>query len=141
MNELAWWKKVIVVLVLGTLGVLLYFSASAYFNVLVVPMMQGMDQEAAHRSISAVLVAISLGAAVIAAFFSVFLYEMTGGGRPLLWGLLFALPLILIQGYMLLQSRLDAAMLSIHIGEMLGILLAFLAVSWLGRAVFRRFFR
>lgn len=140
MNELAWWKKLLVILVLGTLAALLYFSASGFFNVFAVPLMKDLPPEQAHRAIGAVLVVISFGAALIAAFFSVFLYEMTGGGRPLLMGVVFALPLILIQGYVLLGARVDPAMLAIHLAEMVGILLAFILVAYLGRRVFRRFF-
>ena len=140
MNELAWWKKTIVILVLGTLAVLLYFSASGFFNVWVVPMMKDLSPERAHQSIGTVLVLISFVAAFIAAFFSVFLYEMTGGGRPLLMGIVFALPLILIQGYVLIGARLEPEMLTIHLVEMVGILLAFIMVAFLGRKVFRRFF-
>ena len=140
MNELAWWKKVLVILVLGTLAILLYFSASGFFNIWVVPMMKDLSPAQAHQSIGVVLVLISFVAAFIAAFFSVFLYEMTGGGRPLLMGILFSLPLILIQGYVLIVARLEPEMLTIHLVEMVGILLAFVVVSFLGRKVFRRFF-
>ena len=140
MNELAWWKKGIVIVVLGTLAVLLYFSASGFFNVWAVPLMKQLSPERAHQSIGMVLVAISFAAALIAAFFSIFLYEMTGGGRPLLMGTLFALPLILIQGYVLVDARLEPVMLTIHLVEMAGVLLAFILVSYLGRKVFRRFF-
>ncbi len=140
MNELAWWKKLLVILALGTLAILLYFSASGFFNVWVVPMMKDLSPAQAHQSIGVVLVLISFVAAFIAAFFSVFLYEMTGGGRPLLMGILFSLPLILIQGYVLIGARLEPEMLTIHLVEMVGILLAFVVVSFLGRKVFRRFF-
>ena len=135
MNELAWWKKVLVILVLGTLAILLYFSASGFFNVWVVPMMKDLSPAQAHQSIGVVLVLISFVAAFIAAFFSVFLYEMTGGGRPLLMGILFSLPLILIQGYVLIGARLEPEMLAIHLVEMVGILLAFVVVSFLGRTL------
>ncbi len=140
MNELSWWKKGLVILALGTLAVLLYFSAAAFFNVWVVPYMQKLAPEQAHRSIGAVLVLISFAAALIAAFFSVFLYEMTGGGRPLLMALVFSLPMVLIQAYVLTGAHLELAMLSIHLVEMAGIVLAFVLVSWLGRRVHRRFF-
>ena len=140
MNELAWWKRALVILVLGTLAILLYFSASGFFNVWVVPMMKDLSPERAHQSIGMVLVLISFVAAFIAAFFSVFLYEMTGGGRPLLMGIVFALPLILIQGYVLVGTRQGPEMLTIHLVEMVGILLAFVIVSFLGRKVYRRFF-
>lgn len=140
MNDLAWWKRALVILVLGTLAVLLYFSASGFFNIWVVPMMQQLSPEKAHENIAFVLVGISFLAAFIAAFFSVFLYEMTGGGRPLLMGVLFALPVILIQLYAVLGSRVSSTMLTIYLVETLGVLLAFVLVSFLGRRAFRRFF-
>jgi len=140
MNELAWWKQLPIVLILATLAVLLYFSASGFFNVWAVPLMKDLPPEQAHRAIGAVLVAISLAASFIAAFFSVFLYEMVGGGRPFWMGLLFGLPLVLIQAYVLLGARIDEQMLTIHLVEMLGILLAFVLVAFLGRWVHRRFF-
>ncbi len=140
MNEMAWWIKGIVILILGALGVLLYFSAAAFFNVWIVPFMQELAPEQAHRSIGPVLVLISFVAALIAAFFSVFLYEMIGGGRPLLMGVLFALPMILIQVYVLTGARLELAMLSIHLVEMVGIVAAYLLIAFFGRWVHRRFF-
>lgn len=140
MNELAWWKRSIIILVLGALAVLLYFSASGFFNIWAVPLMQKLSPEQAHQNIAMVLVGISFLAAFISAFFSVFLYEMTGGGRPLLMGILFALPVILIQLYVVFGSRLSPEMVTIYLVETVGVLLAFVLVSFLGRRAFRRFF-
>ncbi|HIE54578.1 MAG TPA: hypothetical protein EYP90_05265 [Chromatiaceae bacterium] len=140
MNELVWWKRILVILVLGTLAVLLYFSAAGFFNIWVVPMMQQLSPETAQKNINFVLVGISFLAALISAFFSVFLYEMTGGGRPLLMGVVFALPVILIQLYVVFDHQLSSTMLAIYLVETLGALVAFVLVSFLGRKAFRRFF-
>ncbi len=140
MNELAWWKRLIVILLLGALGTLLYFSGSAFFNVWVVPLMQELSPEQAHQSIAWVLVGISFLAALISAFFSVFLYEMTGGGRPLAMAILFALPLVLIQLYALTGSRLSTEMVAIYLFETLMIWVAYLLLSYAGRRTWRRFF-
>jgi len=140
MNELAWWKRLIVILLLGALGTLLYFSGSAFFNVWAVPLMQELSPEQAHQSIAWVLVGISFLAALISAFFSVFLYEMTGGGRPLLMAILFALPVVLIQLYALTGSRLSTEMVAIYLFETLMIWVAYLLLSYAGRRTWRRFF-
>ncbi len=140
MREKAWWLKTIVVLLLGALGTLLYFSAAAYFNVLVVPLITPASPEHAHSTVVAVLVAISFVAALIGAFFSVFLYEMVGGGRPVSMSLLFALPPVLFQLYALTGSRLSTPMVSIYLFENLVIWLAYLLLALAGNRVWKRFF-
>ncbi len=140
MNELAWWKQLLVIALLMTLGTFLYFSAAAFLNVWVVPKMQSLSTQAAHQSVIPVLIAISFLAAVIAAFFSVFLWEMTGGGRPLVWGVLFALPMVLIQTWLILAKRLAPEMALLFGLEMAGIVLAFLLMALGGHRVHRRFF-
>ncbi len=141
MNELAWWKQLLAIALLMTLGTFLYFSAAAFLNVWVVPKMQSLSTQAAHQSVLPVLIAISFVAALIAAFFSVFLWEMTGGGRPLLWGVLFALPMVVVQTWLILAKRLAPEMALLFGLEMAGILLAFVLLSYGGRWVYRRFFR
>ena len=140
MNELAWWKQLLVIALLMTLGTFLYFSAAAFLNVWVVPRMQSLSTETAHQSVIPVLIAISFVSAAIAAFFSIFLWEMTGGGRPLLWGVLFALPMVLIQTWLILAKRLAPEMALLFGLEMVGIVAAFVLLSYTGRWVHRRFF-
>lgn len=141
MNELAWWKQLLVIALLMTLGTFLYFSAAAFLNVWVVPKMQALSSQTAHQSVIPVLIAISFAAALIAAFFSVFLWEMTGGGRPLLWGVLFAVPMVAIQTWLILAKRLAREMALLFGLEMVGIVAAFVLLSYMGRWVHRRFFR
>ncbi len=140
MRERAWWLKTIVVSLLGALGTLLYFSAAAYFNVLVVPMITSFSPAHAHGTVVAVLVSISFVAALISAFFSAFLYEMVGGGRPLAMSLLFALPPVLFQLYALAGSRVSTPMVSIYLFENLVIWLAYLALALAGNRVWKRYF-
>ncbi len=140
MSELPLWMKVLAFLLLVPLGWVLYFSGSALFNVWAVPMMQGLSPEQAHQGIVPVLVGISFLAASIGAFFSVFLYELIGGGRPLLAATLFALPLVGAQLYALWGKRLTTDMVAVYLIEMVMIWFAYLLLSYLGRAVRRRFF-
>lgn len=127
--------------VLMVLGVLLYFSASAFLNVLAIPLLQNLAPEQTGQMIAAVLVIISFVAALIGGLFSVFLFEMAGGGyRPLLMGFVFSLPAVLVQGYVVISSGIPAAMMAIHILESMVVLLAFVLAAFAGRMVFRHFF-
>jgi hypothetical protein len=140
MHEQAWWLKLIVFLALATLGTLLYFSAAAFFNVWVVPRLKPVSPQHAHQVVSAVLVVISFVSALIGAFFSAFLYQMVGGGRPYSMALLFALPPVLVQLYALQGSRITSEMAWIYGVENIAILLAYLLLSMAGRRVWQRFF-
>ncbi len=127
--------------VLMVLGVALYFSASGFLNVFVIPLLKGLSPEQAGQLIMIVLVVISFIAALIGGFFSVFLFEMAGGGyRPLLMGFLFALPAALLQIYVVIIGEMPAEMAVVYILESVMILLAFIIAAFSGRMVFRRFF-
>lgn len=130
-------------LLLATLGVLLYFSASSYLNVLVLPLLQSISDKPSPQMIAAVLVIISFLGALIAGLFSVFLFEMAGGGyRPLLMGILFSLPVILIRVTVTWGGHGvnggDIAM--IYALESIVVMLAYIVMAWAGYAAFRRFF-
>lgn len=127
--------------VLMILGVALYFSASGFLNVFVIPLLKDLSPEQAGRLIMFVLVAISFIAALIGGFFSVFLFEMAGSGyRPLLMGFLFALPAVLVQLYVVIVGEMPTEMTVVYILESVMILLAFIIAAFCGRMVFRRFF-
>ncbi|WP_456417323.1 hypothetical protein [Thiolapillus sp.] len=127
--------------VLMSLGVLLYFSASAFLNVLAIPLLQDLDPEQTDQMIAMVLVVISFLAALIGGFFSVFLFEMAGGGyRPLLMGILFSLPAVLVQTYVVVSSGVAIEMMTIYALESSMVLLAFVLMAFAGRSVSRRFF-
>ncbi|WP_456413373.1 hypothetical protein [Thiolapillus sp.] len=127
--------------VLMSLGVLLYFSASAFLNVLAIPLLQDLDPEQTDQMIAMVLVVISFLAALIGGFFSVFLFEMAGGGyRPLLMGILFSLPAVLVQTYVVVSSGVAIEMMTIYALESSMVLLAFVLTAFAGRSVSRRFF-
>jgi len=138
--KFGWWS-IVAAIVLMMLGVALYFSASGFLNVYVIPLLQGFDPEQTDRLILIVLVMISFVAALIGGFFSVFLFEMAGGGyRPLLMGCVFALPAILMQMYFVIVGEMPAEMMTVYILEALMVLLAFVLAAFAGRMVFRRFF-
>ncbi|WP_456377140.1 hypothetical protein [Thiolapillus sp.] len=127
--------------VLMTLGLLLYFSAAAFLNVLAIPLLQNLDPQQAEQMIAAVLVVISFIAALIGGFFSVFLFEMAGGGyRPLLMGTVFSLPAVLVQTYVMVSRGMAVEMMAIYVLESVVVLLAFVLTAFAGRMVSRRFF-
>ncbi|WP_456407085.1 hypothetical protein [Thiolapillus sp.] len=130
-------------LLLATLGVMLYFSAAGYLNVFALPLLQSVSDKPSPQMIAAVLVIISFLGALIAGFFSVFLFEMAGGGyRPLLMGFLFSLPVILIRVSLLWNSNssMQGDIAMIYALESLVVLVAYVLMAWMGRWVFRRFF-
>jgi hypothetical protein len=132
---------IVAMIILMTLGGLLYFSASAFLNVLVIPLLQDLTPEQADKMIALALVIISFLASLIAGFFSVFLFEMAGGGyRPLLMGTLFSLPVIAVQIYVVIAGNMPTEMMVIYLLESLMILLAFVLTAFAGRWVARRFF-
>jgi len=119
--------NVLAALVLMILGILLYFSASAFFNVLVIPLLQGFSPQQADN--------------MIAWFFSVFLFEMAGGGyRPLAMGVVFSMPVVLVQVYAIIAGDMPKAMTMIYLLESLMIVLAYIITAFVGRWVARRFF-
>lgn len=133
----------IAILLLGTLGVLLYFSASGYLNVFALPALQHVSDKPSPQLIAAVLVLISFLGALIAGFFSVTLFEMTGGGyRPLLMGVLFSLPIILIRVWLVSggYSTMRGDMVIIYALESVAVLVAYVLMALLGRKIFHRFF-
>ncbi len=134
MRDFPWWAKGLIFLPLAALGTVLYFSASDSFNHLWV---------IAFDTKITLLVefVLSFLAALTGAFFSVFLYEMTGGGKPWRMATLFAAIPIGLQLYYLLEGRLSMATLSIHVLEFFLIWLAYSLVSLGGRRIWRRFFR
>ncbi len=133
--------NVLAALVLMILGILLYFSASAFFNVLVIPLLQGFSPQQADNMIALALVIISLLASLIAGFFSVFLFEMAGGGyRPLTMGVVFSMPVVLVQVYAIIAGDMPKAMTMIYLLESLMIVLAYIITAFVGSWVARRFF-
>lgn len=138
--NIKWWKAAGGAILLGTLGTLLYFSAAGFLNLLVVPLMKGLEPEQQHQLITPVLILLSFVAALIAGLFSAFLFEMVTAWRPLLMGVLFALPSIGTILYVAGAAGMPVEMQLVYGLESLAMLLAFVAMAFLGRFVARRFF-
>ena len=133
-------------LLLMTLGVLLYYSSTPYMNLYVAPIIKSMGFEPTRLILAGMLALIAFIGALIAGFFSVFLFEMVSGGyRPLLMGLIYATPIVVIHLSLVVMGYLDGANVPIevfwlYLGEVVAIYLAFLLVARVGRGVARRFF-
>ncbi|GEM_PF-5491322 len=133
-------------LLLMTLGVLLYYSSTPYMNLYVAPMLMSIGFEPNGLMLVGMLALIAFIGALIAGFFSVFLFEMVSGGyRPLLMGLVFATPIVAILVSLVVMGYLDGMKLRmevvwLYLGEVAAVYLAFLLTARLGRSVARRFF-
>ena len=132
-------------LLLMILGVLLYYSSTPYMNLYVAPMVKSMGFEPTKLVLAAMLALIAFIGALIAGFFSVFLFEMVSGGyRPLVMGLIYATPIVVIHLAMVVMGYLNNAMpldvLWLYLGEVLAIYMGFLITAQAGKGVARRFF-
>ncbi|WP_456446179.1 hypothetical protein [Thiolapillus sp.] len=133
-------------LLLMTLGVMLYYSATPYMNIYLVPVIKSLGIEPTKLTLIGILALVAFAGALIAGFFSVFLFEMVSGGyRPLLMGLIFATPVTAIHLFMIARVYLDGLQVPVdviwlNLGEMITIYLSYLLTAWAGRGVARRFF-
>ena len=133
-------------LLLMTLGVMLYYSATPYMNIYLVPVIKSLGGEPTRLILAAILSAVALAGALIAGFFSVFLFEMVSGGyRPLLMGLIYATPIIAVHLFLIVKVYVDGLQVPVdviwlNLGEMIAIYLGFLITAWAGRGMARRFF-
>jgi len=133
-------------LLLITLGVMLYYSATPYMNLFVAPMLKSMGFERAELALAAMLALIAFIGALIAGFFSVFLFEMVSGGyRPLNMGLIYATPIVVIHLSMVAMEYLNGGNISLgglllYLGEVPVIYIGFLLMARAGSSVARRFF-
>ncbi len=133
-------------LLLMTLGVLLYYSSTPYMNLYVAPMIKSMGFEPTKLVLAAMLALIAFIGALIAGFFSVFLFEMVSGGyRPMAMGLIYATPIVVIHLAMVVMGYLNGSgmpleVLWIYLGEVLAIYIGFLLTARAGKGVARRFF-
>ena len=129
-----------------TLGVMLYYSATPYMNIYLVPVIKSLGVEPTRLILAAILSLVALAGALIAGFFSVFLFEMVSGGyRPLLMGLVYATPVTAIHLSLIAKVYMDGLQVPLDViwldlGEMVAIYLGFLLTAWAGRGVARRFF-
>ncbi len=133
-------------LLLMTLGVLLYYSSTPYMNLYVAPMIKSMGFEPTKLILLTMLALIAFIGALIAGFFSVFLFEMVSGGyRPLVMGLVYATPVVAIQLAVVVMGYLNGGgmpleALWLYLGEVLAIYMGFLVTARAGQGVARRFF-
>ena len=135
------WKSIVAVGALLVLGVMLFFSASAFFNMVLIPRVVHALSADDVIGAKTFIVFISVISALIAAFFSVFLFEMISNWRPWLSGFLFALPVMLsLSLFAGISGGLTLDVLLLYVLQFIGILLAYWLMSFLGRGVGRRFF-
>jgi hypothetical protein len=133
-------------LLLMTLGVLLYYSATPYMNIYLVPVIKSLGVEPTRLILAAVLALVAFVGASIAGFFSVFLFEMVSGGyRPSSMSLIYATPIVVIQLSMIAMAYVNGTNVPLDVfwldlGEVVAIYLGYLLTAWAGRGVARRFF-
>ncbi len=133
-------KNIIAIILLLSLGVVLYFSASGFFNVLLVPRIVASLSAQDMLSARAFILLISLASALIAGFFSVFLFEMISDWRPWLSGLLFALPVMILSAVFASISGISADVIFLYLQQFAVIIAAYLLMAYVGRYTGRRFF-
>ncbi|WP_457673941.1 hypothetical protein [Thiolapillus sp.] len=133
-------------LLLMSLGVMLYYSSTPYMNLYVAPMVKSLGFEPTRLVLAVMLGLIAFTGALIAGFFSVFLFEMVSGGyRPLFMGVLYATPIVVIHLSLVIMGYVNGAnmpldVLWLYLGEVVAIYLGFLLTARAGQGVARRFF-
>ncbi|WP_457666220.1 hypothetical protein [Thiolapillus sp.] len=137
---------VLAAVLLMTLGVMLYYSATPYMNMFVAPMINSLGVESGKLMLWVVMTLIALAGGLIAGFFSVFLFEMVSGGyRPGFMALVFAIPVVVIHLAFVIMGlmqgkQLPAEVYGLYLGEVGSIFLSYYITARVGRWVARRFF-
>ncbi len=137
---------VLAAILLMTLGVMLYYSATPYMNMFVAPMINSMGVESSRLMLWLVMTLIALAGSLIAGFFSVFLFEMVSGGyRPGFMAMLFAVPVVVVHLSFVIMGliqgqRMPAEVYGLYLGEVAAIFLGYYLTARVGRWVARRFF-